>query len=97
MAGAILVVSGLQCMCRGIVVWNSGVFVSVWGLLLSGLGCRYARLCKPRVRNGRCPASALKCFEPGSLGDASGKFSLVLASVSVVLLTDVGVMCAPSC
>ena len=32
---------------------------------------------------GRCPASALKCFEPGPLGDASGSFSLVVASVDV--------------
>ncbi len=96
MAGAILVVSGLQCMCRGVVVWNSGVFVSVWGFLLSGLGGRDARPCEPRVLFSRCPASALICFEPGSLGDASGNFPLVLASVNVVLLTDVGVMCAPS-
>ena len=97
MAGAILVVSGLQCMCRGVVVWNFGVFVSVWGLLLSGFGGRDARPCEPRVRNGRCPASALKCFEQGPLDDASGKFSLVLTSVSVVLLAVVGVMCVPSC
>ncbi len=41
-------------------------------------------------------ASALKYIEPGPLGDASGKFSLVLAYVNVVLLTVFGVMCAPS-
>ncbi len=32
----------------------------------------------------RCPASALRCVVPGLLGDASGSFSLVLASVNVI-------------
>jgi hypothetical protein len=64
---------------------------------LSGLGGRDARPCVPRVRSGRFPASALKSFEPGPLGDASGKFSLVLASVNVIFVTFVGVMCAPLC
>ena len=84
MAGAILVVSGLQYMCRGFVVWNFGVFVSVWGFLLSGLGGRDARPSEPRLRFSRRPASALICFELGPLGDASGHFSLVLASVNFV-------------
>ena len=64
---------------------------------LFGLGGRDARPYVPRVRNGRCPASALECFGPGPLGDASGKFSLVLAFVTVIFVTIAGVMCAPLC
>ena len=64
---------------------------------MSGFGGRDARPYAPRLRNGRWPASALKCFEPGPLGDASGKFSLVLAYVNIVLLSVSGVMCTPSC
>ncbi len=48
-----------------------------------------ARLCVARVRNGRCPASALKYFVPGPLGDASGSVSLVVAYVSVSFIYDV--------
>jgi hypothetical protein len=72
-----------------------GVFCLGYGILCLGLGGRDARSCVPGVRSSRCPASALICFESGPLGDASGNFSLVLASVNVVLLTVVGVMCAP--
>ena len=36
----------------------------------------------------RCPASALKCIEPGPLGDASGSFSLVVASVTVITAAE---------
>ena len=97
MTGAYLIVSVLQCWCGGVICWDSGVLFSVLGFLLSGFGGRDARTCEPRVRNGRCPTSALKCLEPGPLGDTSGKFSLVLASVNVVLQTVVGVVCAPLC
>ena len=97
MAWAILIVSVLRCRWGAAVCWNSGVLFSVLGFLFYGFGGRDARLCEPKVRNCRCPASALKCFEPGPLGDALGKFSLVLASVNVFLLTVVGVMCAPLC
>ncbi len=96
MAGVISIVNVLQSRCGDIVSWNSSVFFSVLGFWLSGFGGRDASPCEPRARNGRCPASALKCIEPGPLGDASGKFSLVFASVNVVLLTVFGVMCAPS-
>jgi len=59
---------------------------SGWGFLFSSWGERDARPCITRVRSAwfeRCPASALKCVGPGPLGDASGSFSLVLASVNV--------------
>ena len=92
-----MAVSRLQCMCRRVVFRNFVVLFSVRGFLLSGFGGWDARPCEPRVRNGRCPASALKCFELGPLGDALGKFFLVLASVNVVFVTVVGVMCAPLC
>ncbi len=52
-------------------------------MLLRRWDGRVARPCEPRVRNGRCPASALKCFETGPLGDTSVSVSLVLASVNV--------------
>ena len=97
MAWAILVVSALQCRCRRVICWNSDILISVWGFLLSGLGGRDARPGVARVRNVHCPVSALKCFEPGPLGDASGNFPLVLAYVKVVLLTAVGVLGAPLC
>ncbi len=57
--------------------------------MFSGLGGQDARPCVTRVRSvilERCPASALKCFEPGPLGDASGSFSFVLASVNVIFV-----------
>ena len=73
----------------------SVVLFSVEGFCISGSGERDARPYVPGVRNSRCPASALMCIEPGPLGDASGKFSLVLASVNVVFTMVVGVMCAP--
>ncbi len=66
-------------------------------VFFSGSGGRDARPCVLRVRNGRCPASALKCFEPGPSGDASGKFSLVLAYVNAIFVAFAGLMCAPSC
>ena len=75
----------------------SEVLFSFEGLFVSGSGGRDARPCGPMVRNDLCPASALICIEPGPLGDASGKFSHVLASVNVVFKIIVGVMCAPSC
>ncbi len=59
------------------------VFVSGLFCFLSSLGGRDARPCVPRVRSRGCPASALKCLEPGPLGDASESFSLVVAYVSV--------------
>jgi hypothetical protein len=90
------IVNVLQSKCGESNCWNLDVFFSVLGFALSGFGGRDARPCEPRARNGRCPASALKCIEPGPLGDASGKFSLVLASVNVVFLTVFGVICAPS-
>ena len=49
-------------------------------------GERDARPCGTRVRFMffiRCPASALRCVGPGPLGDASGRLSLVVASVNV--------------
>ena len=64
----------------------SGVVFSGEVCWLSGFGERDARPCVTRVRFMfilRCPASALRCVGPGPLGDASGKFSLVLASVNV--------------
>ena len=73
----------------------SEVLFSFGGLFVSGSGGRDARPYGPRVRNVRCPASALMCIEPGPLGDASGRFSLVLASVNIVFTAVVGVMCAP--
>ena len=93
----VLIISLLQCKCGGVVCWDYGVLFSVLGFLLSGFGGRDARPCEPRVRNDRCPASALKCFEPDPLCDASGKFFLVMASVNVVFVTVAGVMCAPLC
>ena len=79
------------------------VFVILMGCFLFevsflfGLGGRDARPYVPRVRNGRCPASAPKCFGPGPLGDASVEMSLVLVYVNVIFVTIVGVMCAPFC
>ena len=96
MAGAILVVSALQCRCRRVSFCNSDALFFVW-VFLSGLGDRDVRPCVPRMHNGRCLASALKCFGPDPLGDASGKFSLVLAYVNAIFFTIVGVMCAPLC
>jgi hypothetical protein len=43
------------------------------------------------------PASALKCIGPGPLGDASGNFSLVVASVNVGFVTVACVMWMPLC
>jgi hypothetical protein len=95
--GASFIVKALHCCLRGISFCVSEVLFSVEGFLLFGSGGRDARPCVPRVRNGRCPASALKFFEPGPLGDAPGKFYLVLASVNVIFMAFAGVMCAPSC
>ncbi len=56
------------------------------GCLFSVFGERDARPCVTRVRFvmfERCPASALRCVGPGPLGDASGSFSLVVASANV--------------
>ncbi len=61
---------------------------------MAGDGDGVAKPYVPRVRNDRCPASALKCFKPGPLGDVSGNFSLVLAFVNVVVVIA-SVMCAP--
>ena len=57
-----------------------------WGFCISSWGERDARPCRTRVRSvwfERCPASALICVGPGPLGDASGSFSLVVASMDV--------------
>ena len=87
---------GIFCKVRQVV----GGIVRCWLLrflffgescLVSGLGERDARPCIARVRRmlfGRCPASALKCIEPGPLGDASGSFSLVVASVAVIIAAE---------
>ena len=96
MVGASFTVRALQCYLRGAGFSDSEVLSPVEGFLSSS-GGRDARPCVPRVRNGRCPASALKCFETGPLGDASGKFSLVLASVNAIFMAIASVMCAPSC
>ncbi len=59
--------------------------------MFSDFGERDARPCVTRVRFvlfERCPASALKCVVPGPLGDASGSFSLVMASVNVNSAAD---------
>ena len=84
---------GIFCKVRQVV----GGIVSCWlykfsfsgeSCLVSGLGERDARPCVTKVRRvffGRCPASALRCIEPGPLGDASGSFSLVVASVTVIV------------
>ncbi len=66
-------------------IWLSEVVGSGEICLYSGFGERDARPCVARVRLmlfERCPASALRCVGPGPLGDASGSFSLVVASVS---------------
>ena len=94
--GVLFTFRALQCLL-GFDFCFSEVLFSVEGFFVSGSGGRDARPCVPRVRNGRCPASALICIEPGPLGDASGKFSLVLASVNAVVKAIAGVMCAPSC
>ncbi len=55
--------------------------------MLSGSGEWDTRPCVTRVRPvmfERCSASALKCALPGFLGNASGSFSLVMASVDVI-------------
>jgi hypothetical protein len=67
--------------------WLSEVVVSGEGCLISDFGERDARPCVTRARSllfERCPASALRCVVPGPLGDASGSFSLVMASVVVI-------------
>jgi hypothetical protein len=45
----------------------------------------------------RCPASALICNGPGLLGDASGNFSLVVASENVSFVSVVGFIWVPLC
>ena len=97
MARASLGVRASQCRGRTISFSIFDVLFFVWGFLFSGLGGRAARPCVPRLLYGRCPASALKRFGPGPLGDASGNFSLVLASMNVIFVTIDGVMCAPLC
>ena len=97
MVGASFNVTSLQFCLRDVCFCDSEVLFSVKGLFLFGSGGRDARPCVPRMRNGRCPASALKCFEPGPKGDASGKFFLVMASVNFIFMTFAGIMCAPSC
>ncbi len=70
-------------------------FYSGEGFLFSSLVERDARPCVARVRSvcfERCPASALICVGPGPLGDASGNFSLVVASVDVVSVTETSCM-----
>ncbi len=65
----------------------SEVVVSGEGCWLSGFGERDARPCVTRVHFvlfERSPASALRCVVPDPLGDASGSFSLVVASVNVI-------------
>jgi len=79
----------------GVSLCDSVVLFFLGGVLLFDFGGRDARPCIPRVRDVRCPASAMKCFSPGPLGDASGNFFLVLASVNVFCMTAVGVICAP--
>ena len=54
--------------------------------MVSSVGGRAFRPCGTRVRSiisERCPASALTCAGPGPLGDASGSFSLLVASINV--------------
>ena len=97
MVGASFTVRALQCCLMDVSFCYSEVLFSVEGFFWSCSGGRDAMPCVPRVRNGRCPASALKFFEPGSLGDASGNFSLVLAYGNLIFMTVVGVMCAPLC
>ena len=94
--GVLFTFRALQCLL-GFNFCVSEVLFSVEGFCSSGSGERDARPCVPRVRNSRCPASALICIEPGPLVDASGKYSLVLASVNVVVTAFAGVMCAPLC
>ncbi len=56
--------------------------------MLSGSRERDTRPCVTRVRSvlfERCPASARICALPGFLGNASGSFSLVMASVDVIV------------
>ncbi len=63
------------------------LFIPDLGVFISSVGGRVFRPCRTRVRfiiSERCPASALKCVGPGPLGDASGRFSLVVAYVDVV-------------
>ncbi len=62
------------------------IFGSSSVCFLSSLGGRDARPCVTSVQSSCCPASALICIEPGPLGDASGRFSLVLASVNVIVV-----------
>ncbi len=72
--------------------FKSEVLLFSWGVLFSSLIKRDARPCVTRVRSvcfERCPASALQCVGPGPLGDASGSFSLVVASVNVIFVAVV--------
>ena len=78
---------------RGLVLSSGidGALFIGWGCFISSWGERDARPCSTRVRSvwfERCPASALICVGPGPLGDASGSFSLVLASVDVVSVAE---------
>ena len=81
MAGASFIVRALQCYLNEVSVCDSEVLFLVWGGLFFGFGGRDARPYVTSVRVNRCPASALKWCTPGPFGDASGSFSLVLASV----------------
>ncbi len=62
------------------------IFGSSSVCFLSSLGGRDARTCVPRVHSSCFPASALICIELGPLGDASGSFSLVFASVNGIVV-----------
>ena len=71
--------------------WLLGDLYSDEVCIFSSLVERDARPCITRVRSvcfESCPASALKCVGPGPLGDASGSFSLVVASVDVSFAYD---------
>ena len=89
--GASFTVRALHCCLRGVSFCDSEVLfsVEVFFFLVRVVGTQGP------VYQG-C-GMVLICIEPDSLGDASGKFFLVLASVNVVLLIVVGVMCAPLC
>ena len=92
MTGASFIVRAMRFCLRYVSFFDSSVLFLVWGALFSCFGGRDARPYIPRVRDDRCPASALKCCSPGPLGDASGSFSLVLVSVCGSFVSVVGVM-----
>ena len=91
-AGASLFIRALRCRIRDVCFCGFDVLFFVWGFLFSDFGGRDAMPYIPRVRDDRCPASALKCCRLGPLGDASGSFSLVLASVCGSFVSVVGFM-----